>query len=221
MDRIKTALRNYFTSKDFGKRFFIMMLGVVFMGFWLSFLIPVDLGTDPCTFMNVTISERLGILIGTWQVLFYSVLLILVLIWGREHIGLGTLANMFLIGYTIDFFRWLWGRVLPETLFTQWPSRIAIFVVSLLMFVVSASLYMNANMGVAPYDAIPMMVKKYLLKKVPFSIIRIVYDFTAIVIGILLGGKPNIGIVLMALLLGPVITTVGRFLNKNVFHIEG
>ncbi|WP_024865268.1 YczE/YyaS/YitT family protein [Butyrivibrio sp. FCS014] len=221
MDRIKTALHNYFTSKDFGKRFFIMMLGVVFMGFWLSFLIPVDLGTDPCTFMNVTISERLGILIGTWQVLFFSVLLILVLIWGREHIGLGTLANMFLIGYTIDFFRWLWGRTLPESLFTQWPTRIAIFVVSLIMFVVSASLYMNANMGVAPYDAIPMMVKKYLLKKVPFSIIRIVYDFTAIVIGILLGGKPNIGIVLMALLLGPVITAVGRFLNKNVFHIEG
>ena len=220
MSKITTALKNYFTAKDFKKRFLIMFFGIFFMGFWLSFLIPVDLGTDPCTFMNVTIANKLGILIGTWQVCFYSVLLILVLIWGREHIGLGTICNMVMIGYLIDFFTWLWSKTLPATLFTNPLTRIAIFIVSLLMFVISVGFYLNANMGMAPFDAIPVMINKYLLKKVPFAVIRICFDFTAIAIGILCGGKPNIGIVLMALLLGPVISVVGKFINSRILHLE-
>ena len=220
MSKITASLKNYFTAKDFKKRFLIMFLGLFFMGFWLSFLIPVDLGTDPATFLNVTMANKLGILIGTWQVCFYSVLLVFVLIWGREYIGLGTIFNMVMIGYTIDLFSWIWSKILPADIFTNTPSRIAIFVVSLIMFVICVGFYMNANMGVAPYDAIPMMVNKYIFKKTPFAIIRMVFDFTAIVIGILCGGRPNIGIVLMALLLGPVISAVGRFINSRILHID-
>jgi uncharacterized membrane protein YczE len=94
------------------------------------------------------------------------------------------------------------------------------FIISFSMFVISASFYMNANMGVAPYDAIPLMIKRYILKKAPFAIIRICFDYTAILIGVLCGGKPNIGIMLMALFLGPVITAVGKLLNKHVFHLS-
>jgi hypothetical protein len=36
------------------------------------------------------------------------------------------------------------------------------------------------------------------------------YDFLAIIIGYLLGAVPNIGIVIMALLLGPAISYVGK-----------
>ncbi len=196
-----------------------MMLGVFFMGFWLSFLIRANLGTDPCSFMNLTVARRLGILFGTWQVILNAVLFVPVILFGREYIGFGTIANMLFIGYIADFFGWIWDNIIPSAFFTNTPTRILTFAVSLLMFIISASLYMNANMGVAPYDAIPLMIKKYLLKKPPFAIIRICFDFTAVLIGILCGGIPNIGIILMSLLLGPIITAVGSFLNKKVFHL--
>ena len=73
------------------------------MGFALSWLLLVDLGTDPCTLLNQTISTRLGISIGNWQALFNTVLLIFVIIFGGRNLGFGTLANMFLVGYSIDF----------------------------------------------------------------------------------------------------------------------
>ncbi len=220
MERAIRAFRGYISQPDFKKRFTIMMVGVFFMGFFLSFLIRANFGTDPCTFMNLTIARRLGILFGTWQLGLNAAMMVIVIIWGRRYIGFGTIANMVLIGYVADFFGWLWDNHLPAEIFVNMPSRVAIFILAFTFFVVSASFYMNANMGVAPYDAIPMMISTYIFKKAPFFIIRICFDLSAIIIGVIFGGIPTIGIILMALFLGPVITGVGKFLNTHVFKLE-
>ena len=57
MDKIKKTFLNYISQPDFKKRLIVMNIGVFLMGLFLSLLIKVDLGTDPCTFMNWTISE--------------------------------------------------------------------------------------------------------------------------------------------------------------------
>ena len=67
--------------------------------------------------MNLAISGRLGMSLGNWQALLNCLLFIIVILWGREYIGFGTLANMFLVGYSIDFFSWVWSKVLPDGLF--------------------------------------------------------------------------------------------------------
>ncbi|SDB40585.1 Uncharacterized membrane protein YczE [Butyrivibrio sp. INlla16] len=200
------------------KKLGIMTLGVFFMGFFLSFLIEVNLGTDPCTFMNLTISRRLGILFGTWQVLLNLVLFIFVVLFDRHQIGPGTIANMVFIGYISDFCRWIWKKTIPEFVFREWPYRAVVFIVALLCFVIAASLYMNADMGVAPYDAIPNIISDRLLKTVPFKFVRIGFDGTVLLIGFLLGGRIEICTVLMVFLLGPTISAVGGFLNRKVFN---
>lgn len=206
-------------TKDpqFKKKFAIMCLGVFFMGFFLSFLIEVSLGTDPCTFMNLTISGRLHMLFGTWQVLLNSVLFVLVILFDRYQIGPGTIANMVFIGYISDFCRWIWRQTIPEFIFKEWPYRAVVFIVALLCFVIAASFYMNADMGVAPYDAIPNILSDRVFKSVPFKFVRIAFDGAAVVIGFVLGGKIEICTILMVFLLGPTITAVGKFLNKKVF----
>lgn len=219
MNNLMRNVKEYFHQPNFKKRLIVMNVGVFLMGFFLSFLIKVDLGTDPCTFMNWTVSEKLGILFGTWQLLLNSVLFIFVILFGRKQIGLGTIANMVFIGYIANFFKWLWEKTIPEHYFTDMPSRAVIFILALLCFIISVSFYINANMGVSPYDAMPQIISEKVLKKVPYAVIRIAYDLLVIVVGVVLGGKPNIGILLMALFLGPVITVVGKFLNKHVFHL--
>ena len=219
MDKIKAFFTEYFKQPNFKKRLIVMNIGVFLMGFFLSFLIKVDLGTDPCTFMNWTISEKFGILFGTWQLLLNAVLFVFVILFGRNQIGFGTIANMVFIGYIVNFFNWVWEKTIPEYYFTDMPYRGVIFALARFCFIISVSFYINANMGVSPYDAMPQIISEKVLKKVPFAVIRICYDFLVIVIGVLFGGKPNIGIVLMALFLGPVITVVGKFLNKHVFHL--
>jgi len=219
MNKIKKILQDYVSQPNFKKRLIVMNIGVFLMGLFLSLLIKVDLGTDPCTFMNWTISEKLEILFGTWQLLLNAFLFIIVILFGRKYIGFGTVANMVFIGYIANFFKWLWEKILPDYLFTEMPYRAVIFAFALLFFIISVSFYINANMGVAPFDAVPQIVSERVLKKVPFAIIRMCYDFLVILIGMIFGGTPNIGIVLMALFLGPIISAVGKFLNKHIFHL--
>ncbi|MBQ9589250.1 MAG: hypothetical protein IJR29_03590 [Butyrivibrio sp.] len=215
---MKEFLENYFSQKDFKKRMILMCVGVFFMGFFLSFLIKVDLGTDPCTFMNLTLSRAIGISFGTWQLILNAILFIFVILFGRKFIGFGTIANMVFIGYIADFFVWLWEKCIPENYFTDMPYRAVIFLLALFMFIVAVSFYINANMGVSPYDAIPQIISERVFKKVPFAVVRICFDFLVIIIGVIFKGTPNIGIVLMALFLGPIISVVGKFINKFLFN---
>ncbi|WP_051656729.1 YczE/YyaS/YitT family protein [Butyrivibrio sp. AE3004] len=217
---ITEKIKQYFQKPGFAKKFWIMALGVFFMGFFLSFLISVNLGTDPCTFMNVTVSDRLGIMFGNWQLFINFILFIFVILFDRHQIGPGTIANMVFIGYIADFCRWIWKRTIPDYFFREWPYRGIVFIICLLCFVVAASLYMNADMGVSPYDAIPNILSQRVFKKVPFKFVRICFDATALLIGLFLGGMLEPCTVLMVFLLGPTITFVGNFLNQKVFKFE-
>lgn len=197
------------------RRILLSFLGVTGMGFFLSFLVNCNLGTDPCTFMNRSIAERVGLSFGNWQLIINICMFVIVLIFRRKLIGFGTLFNMILIGYYVDFFRWVWARTLEDSLFTDAATRWPIFLVCLLLFMLSAAVYINADTGVAPYDGIPIILTDAItskFKKIPKASVRIAWDGAAIVIGILFGSTPVVGTILMALFLGPLITAVGKLL---------
>lgn len=210
---MKEFIQGMYQKTHFTKRLIAVILSVIVMGFALSWLVLVDLGTDPCTSMNLAISHKLGMSIGNWQALFNSFLFIFVILWCRENIGFGTLANMFLVGYSLDFFSWLWERVLPEGAFSSMAVRIGVLFPALLLFVLSAAVYMDVELGTAPYDAIPFLVSKK-LPNVPFRVIRMAFDFTVIVLSLIFGGKVGIVTILMALTLGPVIAWAGKHMER-------
>ena len=185
---MKEIIQGFYQKKHFWTRLILVIAAVILMGFALSWLLLVDLGTDPCTLLNQTISTRLGISIGNWQALFNTVLLIFVIIFGGRNLGFGTLANMFLVGYSIDFFSWIWAKVLPADLFTSMGVRIAVLIPALILFILAASFYMDVDMGTAPYDAVSFIISTH-LPNVSFRVIRIVYDFVVTAIAVLLGGK--------------------------------
>ncbi|MBQ9608389.1 MAG: hypothetical protein IJV15_02975 [Lachnospiraceae bacterium] len=208
---IKIDIKGYFKKNI--KRIIICFLSVFGMGFSLSFLILCNLGTDTCTFMNTNVSGKIGLSFGNWQLIFNIVMLVLVIIFRRDLIGIGTVINMVLIAYYADFFDWIWGKFIPSSAFTEPVSRGVIFTVSLAVFIISAAIYMNTDVGIAPYDALAVMLND-ILKKLPFFLCRNIVDFMSIAIGMLAGGRPKIGHILMALLLGPAITLVGKKMKK-------
>lgn len=126
---------------------------------------------------------------------------------------------MVLVGYYVDFFDWLWGNTIPSHFFTDTVTKWPIFLGALLCFIISAAVYINSDMGVAPYDALPKIITEKVANrfpKFPKMLVRMAWDFSAILIGVLAGGVPVVGIVLMAVFLGPVISLVGKlFFGKK------
>ena len=140
------------------------------------------------------------------------------LIFKRKLIGFGTLFNMVLIGYYVDFFDLIWNMTIPEQYFTDTVPRWTIFLISLVCFMFCAAVYINADTGVSPYDGLPIIITEKItgrFPKVPKMIIRICWDGAAIAVGTLFGGVPIIGIILMALFLGPAITLVGKMIKPR------
>ena len=211
-----------FLVPNFAKRLAFMLPAVILMGVFVSILVEIGWGTDPASFMNLNIATLLGWGLGNTEVLVYGLMLVFTLIFGVQMIGFGTLANMILIGYVVDLCRWIWKNIGFASFIAQsnTPVRILIFAITLLFFVFVAAIYINAQMGVAPYDAMPQIISGW-IPKIPFFIIRIAFDLTAVLIGVI-AGKINsegiqgsaIGSIVMSLLLGPVISLVGKPLKK-------
>ena len=202
-----------FKIKGNEKKLGTVLIAVFFMGFTNSLLTRCTMGNDPCTFANLGISKTIVWTFGNWQLLLNTAMFLIVLIFRKKLIGWGTLFNMVLVGYYVDFFTWIWGKNIPGHIFTDAAARWPVFLVSLFLFMVSAAVYINAETGVAPYDGLPIILTDAIcgkFPKIPKTAIRICWDGLAIVVGIVFGGVPIVGIILMALFLGPLITLVGK-----------
>ncbi|MBO4319976.1 MAG: hypothetical protein J5857_05850 [Treponema sp.] len=211
-----------FIVPNFGKRLAFMLPAVILMGVFVSILVEIGWGTDPASFMNLNIASALGWGLGNTEVLVYGLMLVFTIIFGAQMIGFGTLANMILIGYVVDLCRWIWRNIGFAQFIAESSLgiRIVIFAITILLFVIVASIYINAQMGVAPYDAMPQIISGW-IPKIPFFVIRILFDLAAVLIGVIAGMLNPLGVqgsavgsIIMSLLLGPVISLVGKPLKK-------
>ncbi len=206
---MKDFIKGMYRKENFTKRLITVILAVITMGFALSWLVLVDMGTDPCTSLNLAVASKLGVSLGSWQAFFNCILFIFVILWGREYIGFGMLANMFLVGYSVDFFSWLWDRTLPEGLFDSMGVRIAVLIPALALFIVAVAVYIDVELGTSPYDALPAIVHKA-QTRFPYRVVRCAYDLLVIVIAYLFGAHIGIVTIVMGFTLGPVISWVGE-----------
>ncbi len=199
------------------KELFWLLLSVIILGFCLSFLDKTSFGTDPCTTFNLGISKSLGLSLGNWQALFNSFLFLFVFLFGRDQIGWGTLANMFVVGYSYDFFSWINGMLLPADLFDTMLNRLLITIPILALFIIAVAIYISIEQGIAPYDAIPNMISKKLVN-IPFKLIRMGWDISITILGVLLGEKIGLITIIMAFTIGPAISFVDKHIVSKLIR---
>lgn len=196
------------------KRLAMVLTGLVFMGVFMSFLIKVSYGTDTYSFMCLGLSNTTGLSYGTCSLLINGTLFIPVVIFNRRLIHIGTILNMTIVGYIIDFCMMLETKYIPEWVFTTLPARPIVFVAALIPFLAGAALYMNADLGLSAYDALPRMITDW--TKLPYFVVRIGWDTLTIVVGLVLKEKLPLGTIVLALTIGPAVSIVGRWVKKVI-----
>ena len=86
---------------------------------------------------------------GTFYVILNAVLLVFMFFFNRRMIGLGTIINLFLLGYVVEYTDVILSRIFPA------PSvflRVVLMLLALILASFAASLYFVADMGVSAYD---------------------------------------------------------------------
>lgn len=216
MSKLKRWLRDpYVRKRQIG-----MLVGVQLLSIAVSLFVMLDFGTDPNSSLSIGLAARLGISYGVCQMLMNLIMIIFVLLFGRGFIGTGTICNMFLLGYIADGCTWILRRLVPAYDHLTLPARIGILIPTVVIFLLGAVLYMTASAGVAPYDAIPMLLSAR-LPGIPFRFIRMAWDALFTVMSLWIGGPVGLMTVLVILTVGPVVSWLGRLIGRRLYGLPG
>lgn len=207
---------NIISQKDGFKRTVIMFMSIILMGFAVSVFSYSGMGVDPFTALNMSISAKLGVSYGLFQMCMNGVVLVLVALTSKHLISLGTVVNMIGVGYVCEFFTSIYKEILPAEI--SFSAQLIFMALGVFLLSLSASLYFNCNMGVSPYDALGFVMEDNIKLKYKWS--RVITDLICTLIALVLDGPIGIGTVVTAFCMGPVIAFCDTRISKKVLNAK-
>ncbi len=171
----------------------ILLLGLWLFGVGEAALINAELGNTPWTVFAEGIADHSRLDIGAATILV-SVLVLVGWIPLRQRPGLGTIANVIVIGVSIDVMRSLLPH--PGSL----PPRILEAVVGIVIVGLGSAFYLTANLGPGPRDG--WMTGIHRRFGYPIASVRASIEVTVLVLGVALGGTVGVATFAFALLVG-------------------
>ena len=180
----------------------LMCIGNIFIGMGIAVFKFSGLGNDPFSGMVMALSECVGIVYARFLLIVNLVLFLIQFLFGKKFIGIGTLVNATLLGYIATFFYETFQNLAGTP--TNMVVRLAIMAVGVVVVSFGLSMYQKADVGVAPYDSLSLIMHDR-WEKLSYFWCRISNDGICAVICYFSGGIVGIGTFVCALGLGPVI----------------
>jgi len=180
------------------RRLIQLFIGLTLYGAAMAMLLRAALGLDPWDVFHQGLATRIGLSFGmTVNVVGAFVLLLWIPL--RQRPGIGTIANVLVIGTAVD----LTLLVLPA--FDDLSVRIGLLVGGIVLNGIAGAMYIGAGLGPGPRDGLMTGLNR----RTGWSIrlVRTGIEFSVLAIGWLLGGTVGLGTVLYAIAIGPLVQT--------------
>ncbi len=218
-DKSRTYLRRE------SRRILMTLFGVLICAFSVGLFSHSHLGVDPFQVFAQSLGARVeswtGLDYGTFYMILNLLLLVGIFFWNRRKIGLGTVMNIFLVGYIATASENLMKILFPGTtpipgspdiLIPSLPVRIALLTVGVVVMCFGSAFYFVGDLGVSTYDAVALTLAERTRQRY-FKYIRITTDLICVGAGWLIGGKEGIigvGTIITAFFMGPLISFFRR-----------
>ena len=153
-----------------------------------------------------------------------GILFIIMIVFLRKKIFVATIINLLLTGVFSDIFNWIF-------IFIGFQSNLLIIrvlfsVLAVLCMSFGVAMYAGADLGIAPYDAVPLIMQKA-FPKVSYKFFRISLDLSFALISFIVGflilkieSLLGLNTVICFICLGPLITFFSNLLNKIYYKNE-
>lgn len=177
------------------RRLVQLLAGLWLYGFSLALLVRAGVGLDPWDVFHEGVTLHTPLSFGT-VVIVTGALVLLLWIPLRQRPGLGTVANVVVLGVAADVSLWL----LPEPDGLALRSVLAVAAVALNGL--ATALYIGAGLGPGPRDG--LMTGLSARTGLSLRLVRTGIEVTVLAAGFLLGGTVGFATVLYALAIGPL-----------------
>jgi len=176
-------------------RFSLLVVGLVAYGVSVGLMLRAGLGVMPWSVLDQGLSEVFGLQVGTWAIIVGAIVLLL---WIplRARPGVGTLANVVLVGLSINATL----AVLPaaHTLRVQVPLLVA----GIVLNGIATGAYIGAGLGPGPRDGLSTGLAA---RGLSLRVVRTGIEVGVLAVGWALGGVVGVGTVLYAVAIGPLV----------------
>jgi uncharacterized membrane protein YczE len=176
-------------------RYVQLFVGLILFGVSMALLVRSELGLSPWDVFHQGLSVATGLTIGVCTILT-GVVVLLLCIPLRQRPGVGTVANVIVIGLTVDAV--LLALPITEDLALRWTYLVA----GIVLNGIATGAYIGAGLGPGPRDGLMVGLAR---GGRSIRVVRTAIEITVLAIGWLLGGTVGIGTVLFALAIGPII----------------
>ena len=200
-----SAAAMFWPREQPGRRVGQLAAGLLLYGISEAMQLLPAVGVGPWDVLTTGLSRLTGISLGTLIVIIGGVVLLL---WIplRQRPGLGTVANIVVIGLVVDAAYEVVPA--PHALWLRWT----VFLIGVLLNAVATGLYIGAGLGAGPRDGLTTGVAA---RGHSVRIVRTTVEISVLVAGWLLGGNVGLGTVVYALGIGPLIHhTIPWFARK-------
>ncbi|MER7177493.1 YczE/YyaS/YitT family protein [Streptomyces mesophilus] len=168
--------------------------GLVLFGVSIALMVAAELGVPSWDVLHQGVARTTGLPFG-WVVNGVGVLVLLAWIPLKVRPGLGTLANVLVVGLVADAAL----GVLPD-LHDPWV-RSGILAAGILLNALATGLYVGAGLGPGPRDG---LMTGLAARGISIRLARTAIEASVLAVGWLLGGTVGPGTVLFAAAIGPL-----------------
>jgi uncharacterized membrane protein YczE len=179
---------------SFPRRLGQLLAGLVGFGISLAFMVRAELGLGPWDVLHQGVAERADLEIGT-VVIALSALVLVLWVPLRQRPGLGTLANVVVVGLAVNATLTLLPT--PDHL----AARLGLLVAGVVGNGAATGMYIGAGLGPGPRDGLMTGLAEHGLS---IRLARTLIELTVLAIGWALGGLVGVGTVAYAISIGPL-----------------
>lgn len=191
----------------------VSIIGITLISFGAALSESMNMGLDPFTAINRGASSLLGFSLGNFQLGVNLVILAIVFFMKKSLIGWGTIYNMVLVGYQVEFFNNLFGNFFTVEEMSL-VIRIIITIAAIAIFAFGVAIYMDTELGVSPYDAItPLITDRTGWSYTP---VRVAQDLVIVAGAYFLEGPVGIATIITGFFAGPLISFFSEKVSQPI-----
>ena len=191
------------------------VIGLLIFSFGITLSIQMQyLGIHPWDVLSVGLFEKIGLTIGSCNIIIGFFLILVAFILDKSYIKVGTFTNAILVGVFVDFYMWTGLLPLP----TNAIFDIFVMMIGIVLMGFGGGLYNAAQIGAGPRDGFMLSISD----KVGMSIgkVRIITECTVLVIGFLIGGPIFIFTFIFTFIQSPIFQYSYEYFNQFLGKVE-
>lgn len=172
-----------------------LLAGLCLYGIADGLLLRAALGVDPWDVLHQGLSRTFGLQVGDWTIIV-GVAVMVGWIPLRQRPGIGTVANIFVVGVGVNLTLMLVSE--PRSMFV----RSVLLCVSVMMVGVATGMYIGSSLGPGPRDGLMTGIAA---KGHSIRVVRTGLELAVLAAGWALGGNLGMGTLLYAVTIGPLV----------------